>query len=101
MPTYIALLRWTQKGIENVKESPSRLDQAKEALRAVSGEFKDFYLTMGSYDMVCVCEAPDDAAIAKFVLGISLGISAKGGVRTESLRAFSEEEYRDIIGSLP
>ncbi len=97
MPTYIALLRWTQKGIENVKESPSRLDQAKEALRAVGGEFKDFYLTMGSYDMVCVCEAPDDAAIAKFVLGIS----AKGGVRTESLRAFSEEEYRDIIGSLP
>ncbi len=97
MPTYIALLRWTQKGIENVKESPSRLDQAKEALRAVGGEFKDFYLTMGSYDMVCVCEAPDDAAIAKFVLGIS----TKGGVRTESLRAFSEEEYRDIIGSLP
>ena len=97
MPTYIALLRWTQKGIENVKESPSRLDQAKEALRAVGGEFRDFYLTMGSYDMVCVCEAPDDAAIAKFVLGIS----AKGGVRTESLRAFSEEEYRDIIGSLP
>ncbi len=47
--------------------------------------------------MVCVCEAPDDAAIAKFVLGIS----TKGGVRTESLRAFSEEEYRDIIGSLP
>ena len=97
MPTYIALLRWTQKGIENVKESPSRLDQAKEALRAVGGEFKDFYLTMGSYDMVCVCEAPDDAAIAQFVLGIS----TKGGVRTESLRAFSEEEYRDIIGSLP
>ena len=97
MSTYIALLRWTQKGIENVKESPSRLDQAKEALRAVGGEFKDFYLTMGSYDMVCVCEAPDDAAIAKFVLGIS----AKGGVRTESLRAFSEEEYRDIISSLP
>ena len=97
MPTYIALLRWTQKGIENVKESPSRLDQAKEALRAVGGEFKDFYLTMGSYDMVCVCEAPDDDTIAKFVLGIS----AKGGVRTESLRAFSEEEYRDIIGSLP
>ena len=47
MPTYIALLRWTQKGIENVKESPSRLDQAKEALRAVGGEFKDFYLTRG------------------------------------------------------
>ena len=97
MPTYIALLRWTQKGIENVKESPSRLDQAKHALRAVGGEFKDFYMTMGAYDMVFVCEAPDDAAIAKFVLMVA----TQGGVRTESLMAFSEEEYRDIIGSLP
>ena len=97
MPTYIALLRWTQKGIENVKESPSRLDQAKDALRAVGGEFKDFYMTMGAYDMVFVCEAPDAAAIAKFVLAVG----AQGGVRTESLLAFSEDEYRKIIGSLP
>ena len=51
MPTYIALLRWTQEGIENVKEGPSRLDQAKGALKAVGGELKAFYLTMGSYDM--------------------------------------------------
>ena len=97
MPSYIALLRWTQEGIENVKDSPSRLDQAKAALRAVGGDFKDFYMTMGAYDMVAVCEAPDDAAIAKFVLTIG----AQGGVRTESLLAFSEDEYRDIIGSLP
>ncbi len=97
MPTYIALLSWTQKGIENVKESPSRLDQAKEALKAVGGEFKAFYLTIGGYDMVIVCEVPDDAAIAKFVLAVG----AQGSARSETLRAFSEEEYRDIIGSLP
>ncbi len=96
MSTYIALLRWTQKGIENVKDSPSRLDQAKEALRAVGGEFKDFYMTLGSYDMVVICEAPNEAAIAKFVLTVA----AQGGVRTESLVAFSEDEYREIIGSL-
>ncbi len=97
MSTYIALLRWTQKGIENVKDSPSRLDQAKEALRAVGGEFKDFYMTMGSYDMVIICKAPSDAAIAKFVLTVA----AQGGARTESLVAFSEDQYREIIGSLP
>ncbi len=32
MPTYITLLRFTQKGIENIKESPSRLAQAKQAM---------------------------------------------------------------------
>ncbi len=97
MPTYIVLFRWTQKGIENIKESPSRLRHAKEALKAVGGEFKAFYLIIGGYDMVIICEAPDDAAIAKFVLAVG----AKGGARTETLRAFPEEEYRDIIDSLP
>lgn len=97
MPTYIALLRWSQKGIENVKNSPNRLDQAKQAIKAVGGEMKHFYMTMGTYDMVAVCDAPDDAAIAKFILAIG----SSGGVRTESMRAFTEEEYRTIIASLP
>ena len=47
--------------------------------------------------MVIICEAPDDAAIAKFVLAVG----AQGGARTETLRAFPEEEYRDIMDSLP
>jgi len=50
MPTFITLLQWTQKGIENVKEGPSRLDQAREALKAVGGELKAYYLTLGEYD---------------------------------------------------
>lgn len=25
MPTYITLIRWTQQGVEKVKESPARL----------------------------------------------------------------------------
>jgi len=97
MPTYIALLRWTEKGIENVRDSPSRLDQAKAALKELGGEFKDFYMTMGAYDMVAVCEAPDAATIAKFVLALT----SHGSIRSESLLAFSEDEYREIIGTLP
>src|SRR5215475_7155559 len=29
MPTYLMLLRYTQTGIQNIKESPSRLDAAR------------------------------------------------------------------------
>jgi len=47
MPTYITLLNWTQKGIENVKESPGRLDVAKKAFQAAGAELKEFYLVMG------------------------------------------------------
>jgi uncharacterized protein with GYD domain len=46
--------------------------------------------------MVVMLEAPDDEAAAKFAL--SLG--SAGNVRTTTLKAFSEQSYRSIIGSL-
>ncbi|MBS1252115.1 MAG: Glutamine synthetase and cystathionine beta-lyase binding protein [Anaerolineales bacterium] len=97
MATYIVLINWTQQGIENVKDSPDRLDQAKAAFQAAGAELKKFYLVTGRYDMVVVAEAPDDEAVAKVALAIGSG----GSVRTETLRAFTEEEYRDIIAALP
>ena len=96
MKTYIALINWTQKGIQEFKDSPSRVDKAKEAIAAAGGEMKSFYLTMGRYDMIAVFEAPDDAAYAK----VMLVLGSKGGVRTESLRAFPEDEYRKIIAAV-
>jgi uncharacterized protein with GYD domain len=51
---------------------------------------------MGQYDLAVVIEAPDDATLARF----SLALGAKGGVRTETMRAFTEDEYRKIISSI-
>jgi uncharacterized protein with GYD domain len=90
-------VNWTQKGIQDVKDSPSRLEKAKALVATAGGEMKSFYLTMGRYDMVAVIEAPDDAAYAR----VMLALGSKGGVRTETLRAFPEEEYRSIIAALP
>lgn len=60
MATYIMLLSWTEQGIQNVKDSPKRLDSAKKVFRAAGAKLKEFYMTMGRYDMVVVAEAPDD-----------------------------------------
>ena len=97
MPNYIVLARWTQHGIENIKESPARLDKVKAGLKAAGAKLKDFYMTMGRYDMVLRIEAPDDATLAK----VMLSVGAQGSVQSQTLRAFNEQEYRDIIGSLP
>ena len=97
MPTYITLLKFTQKGIENIKEGPSRLDAAKKVIKAAGGEMKAFYLTMGSYDAVCISEAPNDAAYSKAILTIA----SKGAIQSETLSAFPEDEYRRIIADLP
>lgn len=96
MQTYIALLRWTQQGASKVKDSPSRLDAGREAFQKMGVQIKDVYLTMGRYDLICVIEGPDDETVAKALL--SLG--AQGSVQTETLKAFTEEQYRRITGSL-
>ncbi len=97
MATYLLLSRFTQQGLQSIKDGPARLDAARQTLRGFGAEIKDFYLTLGEYDAVVVLEAPDDEAVAK----ASLVIGALGNVRIETLRAFTEDQYREMIGSLP
>lgn len=96
MAKYILLINWTEQGIRNVKDSPKRLDAARALAKKHGGEIKDFYMTMGAHDMVAHLEAPSDEAVAKIVLVLAGG----GNVRTTTLKAFAEAEYRSIIGSL-
>jgi len=97
MPTYITLLQFTQQGVEKIKESPARLDRSKQAFQAMGAEVKAFYLVLGQYDAVVIAEAPNDEVVAK----LALVSGSQGNVRTETLRAFTEEEYRKLIAALP
>jgi uncharacterized protein with GYD domain len=96
MPTYLALAHWTKEGIEKIKESPSRLDAAKKAFESSGLKIKDFYMLIGRYDFALIVEAADDAALARAFLSVA----SKGSVRTETLRAFTEDEYRKIISGI-
>lgn len=97
MATFIGLINYTDQGIANIKDSPKRLDAARETARQFGAELKDVYLTMGAYDLVTILEAPDDEAATKFLLAVS----SRGSVRTTTLRAFTETEYRAIVAALP
>jgi uncharacterized protein with GYD domain len=97
MPTYISLLHYTDQGLADAKNGPTRLDAAREAYRKVGGELKAFYLTMGQYDVVAIAELPDDATAAR----MALAIGGQGNVRSETVRAYTEPEYRKIVASLP
>jgi uncharacterized protein with GYD domain len=96
MAKYILLVNWTEQGVKNIKDSPKRLDAARKLAETAGAKMTDFYMTMGGYDMVTHLEAPDDATVAKFILSLASG----GNVRTHTLKAFSEDEYRKILGSL-
>ena len=96
MPLYVALVTYTDRGMQAVRESPRRLDQAKAQLAEMGGRFQAVYMTMGAHDLVFVYEAPDDAVAARF----SLGLGMLGNVRTRTMKAFPEAAYREIIASL-
>lgn len=97
MGTYIALLNYTTQGVQAIKESPDRLDAGREMFSGMGVEIKDVYLTMGRYDLVVVLEAPDDETAARAILMNAMG----GNVSSETLKAFPESDYRNIIAALP
>jgi uncharacterized protein with GYD domain len=97
MAKYISLVKYSEKGIENIKESPSRLDAFKQLCESMGATVDGFYLTMGRYDIMLIVDAPNRETITK----ILLTTLSKGAVSSETLPAFTEEEYRKVISELP
>jgi uncharacterized protein with GYD domain len=97
MSTYISLINYTQDGIADIKNSPKRLSVVKRLAKNMGGMVKHFYLTIGDYDLVVVYEMPNEATAAKFLLTVG----STGAIRTKTLMAFPEAEYRKIIAALP
>jgi uncharacterized protein with GYD domain len=97
MPTYMIMSKWTSQGLQNIKQSADRLDAGRKAYESVGIKLTHFWMVTGQYDMIAILEAPDDVAVAKAIL-----VSAsQGSFTTETCRAFTEDEYRKIIGGLP
>ena len=93
MPTYVLLTRFTRRGIENVRDGPDRTEDAKTLVESMGGTWLEFFVTMGRYDGVVVADFPDDATAARAALTLASG----GNVTTETLRAFTLEEFREIV----
>ena len=47
MAAYASLITFAQKGIENIKERPSRLDAVKKIYKSMAAELKQFYSFLG------------------------------------------------------
>jgi uncharacterized protein with GYD domain len=96
MATYIVLNSFTDQGIRSVKDSTKRADAVRELAKKFGVTAKEFFWTLGSYDIVAIYDAPDDASMTAF----GLAIGAAGNVRTQTLRAFSREEMNGVLAKL-
>jgi uncharacterized protein with GYD domain len=96
MPKYVALIDWTEQGVRNFKETVDRYEAAEKAFESLGVSFTDVYWTLGAHDIVATVEAPDDESLAAALLAVA----QQGNIRTTTLRAFSRDEMRAIIGKV-
>jgi uncharacterized protein with GYD domain len=96
MPTYVTLIKWTDQGVRNAKDSIQRAGAFRSDLERRGGKLLSIYWTQGQYDIVTTLEAPDDQT----AMAALLAVGGLGNVRTETLHAFNETEMQSVIQKL-
>jgi uncharacterized protein with GYD domain len=96
MATYVILSNFTDKGVRDAKDTVNRADKFKAMAQNAGVKVKEMYWTIGTYDVVTICEAADDEAAT----ALSLSVTTRGNVRTQTLRAFTETEMTRILGKM-
>jgi uncharacterized protein with GYD domain len=97
MATYVVLMKMTEQGVKDVKNAPQRIEEGIKGWEAMGGKILGFYAVMGEYDYVVISEGPSDEVGMAYML--TLG--SLGNVRTTTLKAFTVEEFAEIIKSMP
>lgn len=97
MPTYIALYKLTDQGVKDIKNAPNRIKEGIKNAEKMGAKVLGFYTVMGEYDYVSIGEFPDDEG----AMALNLALGAKGYVRTTTLKAFTAEEFGEIVKKLP
>ena len=97
MVTYVVLMKLTDQRIKDIKNAPQRVEANAKAMEAIGGKMTGFYLTMGEYDYVAIAEMPSDEVGMTFLLGLG----AAGNVKTNSMRAYTREQFAEFVKKLP
>jgi uncharacterized protein with GYD domain len=97
MPTYISLVQFTDKGIQDAKQTTERVADWAAKVQSMGVNVKEMYWTLGQYDQVCVFEAPDDETAASVLLAADM----LGNIRTQTMRAFTASEMDKILAKVP
>jgi uncharacterized protein with GYD domain len=96
MATFVVLGCFTDQGIRSVKDTAKRAEAFQQTAKKIGATVEDVYWTLGQYDFVAVCDAPDDATASALVYSLA----ARGNVRTQTLRAFSQAEIAAVLGKM-
>jgi uncharacterized protein with GYD domain len=96
MATYLALIKFTEKGIKEVKETCKRAADLKMHAAKHDIEVREQLWCMGAYDGVMLFTAPDDETASAAMLSLS----SREHVATQTLRCFTATEMGKLVGKL-
>lgn len=97
MPTYVTLIKYTDQWIKNIKNIQKAQQEAIQNAEKMGTKLTGIYSVMGEYDLVVISESSDDeTAVASSIVA-----SMDGNIRTTTLRAFTMEEFGEILKKLP
>lgn len=96
MARFIVLLDWTDQGVRNAKESVKRAQQARDVFKSMNATMDQIYWTLGGHDIVSIITAPDSETLAAAMLKVAM----LGNLRTQTLRAFDENEFQAVLDKL-
>jgi uncharacterized protein with GYD domain len=97
MATYVSTVHFTEQGIKAARDSCQRAAAFKAAAEKMGVKVTGLYWTLGAFDGVIVCEAPNEEAVT----AVMLHLGAQGNIRTQTARAFDAAEMQKILGLLP
>lgn len=93
MIRYISLLTFTDKGVADIGDSTHRAHEFDELAKKSGVNVEGQYWTIGSRDGVLVLSAEKEGRI----LHLLSELAARGYVRTESMRAFTDAEFDAVL----
>ena len=94
MQTYVSLVKFTQHGLQTMKENGiERAELVKQNVKALGGKLLQAYYCLGEYDVVAVWEFPDNkTAMKAAVLNASLG-----HIQITTMPAVSRDEWKKLL----
>ena len=93
MAHYVVLANFTDQGIHAIKDTATRAKAFRDTAKQMGVKVKDIYWTLGSYDVVLMMNAPNDETVA----AIMAKAGALGNLKSQTLRAFDEQEMESIL----
>ncbi len=99
MPFYLYQLSYTPAAVKAMLEKPSdREAAAAKLIEAIGGKLHHLFFSFGKYDVVCLIEAPNDAAMAAGAMAVGASGTVSAAATTKLMTAGEATEVMKAAG---